>query len=36
MTAGTSFSLFLQNDGSVYGCGSNEYGALALGQDYIY
>lgn len=36
MAAGTSFSLFLTENGELYGCGSNEDGNLGLGEDYTF
>ncbi len=36
MAAGTSFSMFLSEEGEVFGCGDNNDGKLGLGEDYVF
>lgn len=34
VAAGTNFSVFLLEDGQIFGCGQNDEGQLGLGEGY--
>ena len=36
MAGGTNFTLFLSEEGELFGCGTNQYGSLGLGEKYKY